>query len=131
MPPGLVIEIAWCLNSGVNQMIDYMKRHERYVREVLEKNPDDEARADLLIHHTRQIQWMQHERLAHLLTMLFVCLFTLLTWGFTFVNPAIACFILAALFSILTIAYIIHYYLLENGIQKWYELSDRIRLHGL
>ena len=125
-----MIEIAQCLNPGVDHMINYMRRHERYVREMLEKNPSEEARADLLAHHAEQIQWMQHERLVHLLTMLFVCLFTLLTWGFTFIRPAIACFILSALFSILTIAYIIHYYRLENGIQKWYELSDQIRLHG-
>jgi predicted RND superfamily exporter protein len=109
-------------------MIDYMKRHERYVREMLEKNLSPEALADLLAYHDKQIQWMQHERFVHLIIMLFVCLFTLLTWGFTFVMPSIACFILSALLLILTIAYIIHYYRLENGVQKWYELSDQIRL---
>jgi chromate transport protein ChrA len=53
----------------------------------------------------------------------------LLTGGFTFVMPSIACFILSALLLILTIAYVIHYYRLENGVQKWYELSNQIRLH--
>jgi hypothetical protein len=48
-------------------MIGYMKRHERYVREMLKKNP------------------------------------------------------------ILSSAYIFHYYRLENGVQKWYELSGEIR----
>jgi hypothetical protein len=110
-------------------MIDYMKRHERYVKEMLEKNLSEEALADLLACHDKQIQWMQHERLVHLIIMLFVCLFTLLAWGFTYVTPTIAFFILSALLLILTVAYIIHYYRLENGIQKWYELASQIRLH--
>jgi hypothetical protein len=113
--------------SEETPMIDYMKRHERYVREMLEKNLSTEALADLLAYHNEQIQWMQHERFVHLITMLFVCLFALLVWGFTFVMPSIACFILSALLLILTVAYIIHYYRLENGIQKWYELFDQIR----
>jgi hypothetical protein len=110
-------------------MIDYMKRHERYVKEMLGKNLSPEELTDLLAYHDKQIQWMQHERSVHLIIMLFVCLFTLLTGGFTFVMPSIACFILSALLLILTIAYIIHYYRLENGVQKWYELSNQIRLH--
>ena len=111
-------------------MIDYMKRHERYVREMLEKKLSPVEVAELIIRHDQQIQWMQHERLVHLITMLFVCLFTLLAGGFAFVMPTIACFILAALLLILAVAYVIHYYRLENGIQKWYALSDQIRLSG-
>jgi hypothetical protein len=110
-------------------MIDYMKRHERYVRERLAGNLSPDELADLLAYHDKQISWMQHERLVHLIVMLFVCLFTLLTWGFTFVTPTIPCFILSALLFILTIAYIIHYYRLENGVQQWYELFNQIKMH--
>ena len=57
-------------------MIEYMKRHERYVQEMLEKNLQQEALKELLEYHDKQIQWMQHERIVHLITMLFVCLFS-------------------------------------------------------
>ena len=39
-------------------MIDYMKRHERYIGEMLEKNLSREARQDLLAYHDQQIRWM-------------------------------------------------------------------------
>lgn len=109
-------------------MIDYMKRQERYVRDMLAKNLNSEALQKLMDYHSAQIQWMQHERLAHLITMLFVCLFTLLALGYTIINPILPCFLLSALLMILSVAYVIHYYRLENGVQKWYELSNEIRL---
>ena len=115
-----------CLTGG-NAMIDYMKRHELYVREVLGRNSGPETLKDLLEYHDKQILWMQHERTAHLLTMLFVCLFTLLSMGYTLLNPAVPCFILSALLIVLSLAYVFHYYRLENGVQEWYRISNEIR----
>jgi cell division protein FtsW (lipid II flippase) len=111
-------------------MIEYMKRYERYVQEMLEKNLQQEALKELLEYHDKQIQWMQHERIVHLITMLFVCLFTLLSLGFAIVTPALPGIALCALLMILTIAYIIHYYRLENGVQRWYDLSNKIKRHN-
>ena len=107
-------------------MIDYIKRHERYVKDVLEKNPDNEKLKELLTYHDKQIQWMQHERLVHLIVMLFVCLFTLLSFGFTVLRTSTPALILSALLLILSVAYVIHYYQLENGVQKWYLISNQI-----
>ena len=107
-------------------MTDYMKRHERYVKDVLEKNPDKEKLKELLAYHDKQIQWMQHERLVHLIVMLFVCFFTLLSFGFTVMRTSTPSLILSALLIILSVAYVIHYYQLENDVQKWYLLSNQI-----
>ena len=111
-------------------MIEYMKRHERYVQEMLEKNLQPEALKELLEYHDKQIQWMQHERTIHLIVMLFVCLFTLLCLGFTVITPSLPCILLCAFLMILTLAYVIHYYRLENGVQRWYDLSDKIKRHN-
>ena len=111
-------------------MIEYMKRHERYVQEMLEKNLQPEELKELLEYHDKQIQWMQHERMAHLITMLFICLFTLLSLGFTVLTPALPSILLCTILMILTLAYIIHYYRLENGVQRWYDLSDKIKRHN-
>lgn len=108
-------------------MIGYMKRHQRYVKEMLDKNLNMEALKDLLAYHDKQILWMQHERLVHLIVMLFVCLFSLLALGFTMLNPTLPCFALSALLVILAAAYIIHYCRIENGVQEWYDLSCRIQ----
>jgi hypothetical protein len=108
-------------------MIEYMKQHERYVQEMLVKNLQQEELKELIEYHDKQIQWMQHERIVHLIVMLFVCLFTLLSLGFAVVKPALPGIALCALSMILTIAYIIHYFRLENGVQRWYDLSNKIK----
>ena len=108
-------------------MIGYMKKHERYIKEMLEINTDEEKLRELLAYHDKQIQWMQHERLVHLIVMLFVCLFTLLSFGFTIIRTSTPSIILSVVLLILSVAYIIHYYQLENGVQKWYLISNQIK----
>lgn len=108
-------------------MIGYMKKHELFVREMLSKKPGGEKLRELLAYHDKQIQWMQHERIVHLIVTLFVCLFMLLSWGFAIINTSIPVIALAVLLLILSAAYIFHYYRLENRVQKWYLLSCEIR----
>ncbi len=45
-------------------MIDYIERHENYVRELLSGHPGKEALAELLVYHDKQISWVQQERVA-------------------------------------------------------------------
>jgi hypothetical protein len=104
-----------------------MRRHERYIRKMLEGELDPGARQELLAEHDRQIRWMQHERLVHLLVMLFVCLFTLLALGLAVLDPALPHFVLFGLLAVLAAAYLVHYYRLENAVQQWYDLHDEIR----
>ena len=113
--------------SAGHIMIDYMKMHERYVQDMLEKNPNKEDLRELFQYHDKQIQWMQHERLVHLIVMLFVCLFTLLILGFAVIRTSVPSIILSVILLGLSIAYIIHYYRLENGVQKWYLISNQIK----
>jgi hypothetical protein len=108
-------------------MIDYMKKHESYVQDMLAKNPDEEKLRELLVYHNKQIQWMQHERLVHLIVMLFICLFTLLIFGFAMIATSAPSIILFVILLVLSVAYIFHYYRLENGVQKWYLISNQIK----
>ena len=108
-------------------MIAYMRKHESYVQEMLERKIGGEELKELLAYHDKQIQWMQHERLVNLIVVLFVCSFTLLILGFTMINISIPSIILFAIFLILSVAYLIHYYRLENGVQKWYLISNQIK----
>lgn len=108
-------------------MIAHMKRHEKDILDCLESQPTREELKELLSVHEKQIHWMQHERLVHLLTMLFVCLFFLMALGYTLIIPSLPSMILTALLLGLSVAYIIHYYRLENNVQRWYDLAKRIR----
>jgi hypothetical protein len=113
--------------SAENIMIEYMKKHENYLRDMLEKHPDEKILKELSLYHDKQIQWMQHERLVHLIVMLFVCLFTLLIFGFAVIRTSVSSIILSLILLGLSIAYIIHYYRLENSVQKWYLIANEIR----
>lgn len=72
------------------------------------------------------ISFFQHERLVHELVMI---LFAVLSVGgilFFAVFPGIAVFCLDVLFFALLIPYIKHYYGLENGVQRLYDLYDEL-----
>ena len=71
-----------------------------------------------------QIGFFQHERLVHLIVLATVSvlfllsIFAVLTWLNIFF------FIFSCLLTVLLTAYVIHYFTLENGVQKLYEYYD-------
>jgi hypothetical protein len=113
-------------------MWEELKRHERFVRGILAAN-EPAGLAAVRAHHDRRVQEFQHERLIHLLVMLFVALFALLAVGGFMHQPSIGAAALAALLLILTAAYLLHYFRLENGVQRLYGLSRQLdeRIAGM
>ena len=80
----------------------------------------------VLSDHLRQITFFQHERMIHLLVTLFFGFMTM-AWFVIFYFAALKPFlVLAVLCTVLDLAYIYHYYCLENGVQKMYEQYDRL-----
>jgi hypothetical protein len=57
---------------------------------------------------------------------MFCATFLLLVIGFTAVRPTLAGGALAVLLLGLVSAYLVHYFRLENGVQRWYHLANRI-----
>ena len=82
----------------------------------------EEGRCDekFLSYHLQQIGFLQHERLVHLLVMLFVigcCLLFLVLFLFLHMLPFFALF---GLLLVLTVFYVFHYFKLENTVTEWY-----------
>jgi len=104
-------------------MIDYMNNYMEYIKTILKKEDINESiRKDFIEH----IQFMQHERLIHLLvTMLFA---SLLMFGFIIMLIYFSWILVVftAIIFIVEIFYIFHYYKLENGVQKMYRLYDKL-----
>lgn len=104
-------------------MIDYMNNYMEYIKTILKKeNINESIKKDFLGH----IQFMQHERLIHLLvTMLFA---SLLMFGFIIMLIYFSWILVVftAIIFIVEIFYIFHYYKLENGVQKMYRLYDEL-----
>lgn len=108
-----------------------LKRHERFIGGVLaEASPA--GLAAIRDHHHRRVHDFQHERLIHLLVTLFVALFALLAVGWFLHQPSTATAALTVLLLVLTAAYLLHYFRLENGVQRLYRLSRQLdeRLAG-
>lgn len=104
-------------------MIRYMLEHEKFIAQALASGQDP---VDLSRYHRIQIGFVQHERLAHLLVTLSFGLFFLLSVFTAAALNRLEILILGLLFLGLLIPYIIHYYKLENGVQRWYRLYTEI-----
>lgn len=78
-----------------------------------------------------RIGFYQHERLIHLLVMLAFAVFTAIALVLAVIIPKPLYFVLAALFLILLIPYIGHYFFLENAVQKLYKQYYIIKDKGL
>lgn len=82
--------------------------------------------AEQLLSVRTHIGFFQHERLVHELVMI---LFAILTVGgilFLIVVPEISVIALDVLFFVLLVPYVKHYYGLENGVQRLYDVYDKL-----
>ena len=73
------------------------------------------------------ILFFQHERLIHLLVSLLFAAMSLASLFVFLITDFLPVIVLFALFLILLVPYIFHYYHLENGVQKLYGLYDQLK----
>ncbi|HOM02198.1 MAG TPA: hypothetical protein PLH43_05150 [Acetivibrio sp.] len=106
-------------------MVKYLKRQEELVKEALSGSSFSDWE-DLRSYHKTQIEFLQHERLVHLLVTLFFGLFFLISFLAAAVSEKLEILLVSFLILILLIPYIAHYYKLENGVQRLYELYNKI-----
>ena len=103
-------------------MMRELLRHERFVLALLDSNAGA-GLAAVRDHHDRRVREFQHERLIHLIVTMSTALFMLLTVGWALAQPSVGAAAMAVLLVALTAAYLVHYYRLENGVQRLYRLS--------
>lgn len=108
---------------GIN-MIKYCRKHETAIKQQLGTSTDLKK---LLVYHNRKIEWLQHERLVHLIvTMLTAILFLFVFWLSLFIKDNLSIWALLGIVTVLLAAYLFHYFRLENTVQRWYLISDEI-----
>ena len=78
--------------------------------------------------HLEKLRWLQHERLVHLIVTLMTVMAELLAVWLTLTKPELAPFSAAAvlLLAVLLGLYFHHYFFLENAVQRWYVLAERM-----
>jgi hypothetical protein len=106
-----------------------MLQHQEIVMRKLNSTATVQELEGLLIFHNRQIEWMQHERLIHLIVTLFTSAADLFLFYIILAKGVFSNVLTIGLLIllVLTLFYFIHYYRLENGVQKWYKLSNSIQ----
>lgn len=104
-------------------MKKYFSEYIAFVASALENGCADlaELRSEMLV----KIEFMQHERLVHLLVTILFALLMFMSLIAFFVSENVGMLAAAALMLALLIPYISHYYFLENGVQKLYALYDK------
>ena len=101
-------------------MIKKMSDYEAYLKALL--GAGRPLTAEQLLSVRTRIGFFQHERLAHELVLVLFAILTVGSFLFFVACPEILVLALAALFFVLLIPYIKHYYGLENGVQRLYDL---------
>ena len=106
-----------------------MNAVQKYLDEEM-KNAPAEKTKEVLSEFETKISYFQHERLIHLLVTLAFATWLLFEIYCLFILPTeflIAGILLVLIFFGLTIGYVMHYYFLENRVQKMYHMRDEIR----
>jgi len=116
-------------------MKKYLKEHINFIENILQKEKDDFDWKVLSDFNRTQIGFFQHERLVHLLITFF---FGLIFFGsvmaelgminagngLIFLNGGLL--LVSAILLVMLGFYIGHYFILENGVQKLYQLEKEI-----
>ena len=100
----------------------------KYIDEEMQSAPEERTRKGLA-EFEKKISFFQHERLIHLIVTFFFALFLLMEIYALFTLPfsyAPVCGVLVVLFFVLVVAYVFHYYFLENSVQQMYKMRDEI-----
>jgi cell division protein FtsW (lipid II flippase) len=106
-------------------MYRYLLEHEKWVTGLLASDEEQDWNA-IREYHMAQISFLQHERLVHLIITLAFALFMLSSVVITAIYPVWPMHLLVVLLTVLEVFYIIHYYRLENGVQRWYRIYEQI-----
>lgn len=108
-------------------MRKYLSEYIEYIEKILE-NPIkySDKLSEITANHLVKIQFFQHERIVHLLVTILFALMTLGSMIGFVVTSNVGLFVLTALFILLLIPYIRHYYFLENNTQELYKLYDKL-----
>ena len=96
--------------------------------ETLASDISESAKNDVVKLHERRLTWLMHERLIHLIVMCLTAVLVMFSMALVMFLPetmpfSIPLFLIA---FVLLIFYIRHYFFLENTVQQWYVLYDKM-----
>lgn len=119
--------LTWSVQSDMSDRFGInIKRYCRAHEAALRNAPASQA---LLERHLEKLRWLQHERLIHLIVLVMTVVAELFVVDLAVLHPEtnpLAAVVMLAL-AVLLAFYFYHYFFLENTVQRWYVLADRLR----
>ncbi len=107
-------------------MKKYLEEYLEYIANILSEHDENTDVTKLRSEFLIKIQFMQHERLVHFLVTMLVVFVLILSICTYVLQGSIMLLPLILIVLGLTVAYIMHYYFLENSVQKMYVMYDDI-----
>ena len=99
-----------------------------YIDQVIKDNQTGLSYEEIIEEHKLQLSFFMHERLIHLLVTLTFALLAFFTFfAMVITEFSVGIFLLFVALMVLLVPYIMHYYLLENGVQKMYRQYDTLK----
>ncbi len=106
-------------------MKNRVKNYLTYIDGILAEDKDSGREWDKEIErHLTQIQFYQHERLVHLIVFALVAVCTVMCILAFIIKGEIVLLPLIIMLFVLLIPYCMHYYFLENSVQRMYDQYD-------
>lgn len=105
-------------------MGSYISTYMKAVENALEDEKTDFAA--LKREHMVQIEFIQHERLIHLMVTIMCCILLFIGMCVFFLSGIMPFMIVNGLLLILVFCYLIYYFYIENSTQKLYRLYNKI-----
>ncbi len=96
----------------------------KYIDELLDRN--DVEWEEEIKKHLVQIGFFAHERLVHLIVTVLFALMTIVTILYCNYTGSMIALALTVALLVLLVPYIMHYYLLENSVQRMYVQYDEM-----
>jgi uncharacterized membrane protein len=108
-----------------NRIVAYLEYIDELLDDSSEMNKGVERDWDKEIEkHLTQIKFFAHERLVHLIVFCLVAICTVMSILAFVIKGEIMILPLIVLLFVLLVPYCMHYYLLENSVQKMYDQYD-------
>lgn len=105
-------------------MIRQAREWEAAFREALASGAEVEK---VYAEYLMRLRWLQHERLIHLLVLMLTVVVFLFFFGLVMLMPELRLlWALVVMTGGLVAAYMVHYYRLENLVQRWYTFQNEI-----
>lgn len=104
-------------------MYKYLLEQEKILKNAIDKKTYSK---ELYEYGKIQVKWISHERIVHLMVTMFFALMLFLSYACAIIFFNAITVFLFIMLAMVEMFYIVHYYRLENGVQRLYVLLNQI-----